>query len=219
MSRGKARLGLAHGVLLALAGCASAGFAEGSGRGLVSADRTAPPGVETFARPTWQLGDRFVFRRGGQLRLEYSVTVAGADGYELREETNGLLHRIDADLGQLSQELPGEPDLARVLAPVDPQFHWPLWAGKQWTGHYLRKSPDGAVVPILVHYHCDLREPVTVPAGTFDALRIWRRTRPALEGTFLDQHELVWYAPAVGYVVRRLGDNTLTELEEYQRQS
>ena len=105
-----------------------------------------------------------------------------------------------------------------MLAPVDPQFTWPLWLGKKWTGHFLRKDLGGNALPLLVQYRCDAWETVTVPAGTFEALRIWRRVRPATEGTFLDQHEIIWYAPSIGYFVRRLQDNTLTELEEYHRQ-
>jgi hypothetical protein len=99
-----------------------------------------------------------------------------------------------------------DPELERELAPADSRFAWPLWVGKRWVSHFVRKVP-GAGLPVLATYQCDARERITVPAGTFDCWRIWRRARPATEGKFL-----------VGWVVRRLDDGVLLELEEFHRQ-
>ena len=57
-----------------------------------------------------------------------------------------------------------------------------------------------------------------MPAGSFDCFRIWRRSQPLIEGSYLDKVSLLWYAPEVGNFVRRLEDNAVTELESFHRQ-
>lgn len=199
-------------------GCASRELAEGSGRGLLAWDREPPPGTETYPRPVLRPGDRFLFRRGGDYRLAWSVAEAGAEGYVLEEEETGLRHLLDPDLGDLGEERPGDPDATTRLDPADHAFHWPLWVGKRWRCHFLWKEPGRPALPLLADYYCDAMETVRVPAGTFQALRIWRRTRVAMRGDFVERVTLTWYAPEVGYIVRRLDDGILLELQEVHRQ-
>jgi hypothetical protein len=59
---------------------------------------------------------------------------------------------------------------------------------------------------------------VTVGAGSFSCLRIWRHARVATEGKFLERASLLWFAPDVGNFAQRLENGTLLELEEYHRQ-
>ena len=101
-------------------------------------------------------------------------------------------------------------------APGDPRFHWPLWVGKSWTAHYVRKQP-GQALPLLATYRVEAEETLEVPAGTFRTLRILRTFRPATEENLLPQQTLHWYAPEVGHEVRALVQSALIELEEYER--
>ncbi len=189
------------------------------GQGLVTVDRTPPEGAATFARPEWLVGDRFVYERGGRMQIPVRVSKADEQGYVLVDERAGLELLLDRDLGELGERVPADPSRDRRRDPVDARLTWPLWVGKRWTCHYVQRAADGSGLPILATYTCDAIETVTVPAGTFDALRIWRRARPAVEGEFLDATEVGWYAPAVGWFVRRLADGTLTELREFDRQA
>lgn len=203
--------------LVAVAACGTPGLPEGSGQGLVTHDRRAPDGARTVERPTWTDGDRFVYRRGGQLRLALRV-IAEEDGFRLVEEATGLVTRLGPDLEQRGQEAPDAPELERVLAPGDTQLCWPLWAGKRWTCHFLRKAP-GQLLPVWADYVADQWESVTAPAGRFECLRIWRRVRPAIEGSFFEQVDLLWYSPDAGYFVQKLEDGVITELAEVHRQA
>ena len=204
---------------LGLAACQQTpSFPDVEGRGLVSWDREAPAGITSYPRPEWRVGDRFVYERGGQVRLAFRVTEKTDELYRLVDEQSGLFTLYSRDLGERGQEKPEEPELARVLDPEDSLFHWPLWPGKRWSCHFTVGAPGEAGVPLQADYHCDLVEEITVPAGTFSCLRIWRRTRLAAQGDFVERVALLWYAPEVGFFVRRLDESLLIELQEYQRQ-
>lgn len=214
------RLGLL-GLLALLGACATpTELPEGSGRGLVSYDRMPPPGVEVFDQPAWTPGDRFVFRLGEDVRIAFRVDEVAPDGITLLEEESGLRHRLDPQLGDRGQDLPGRPEATVVFDPADSTFSFPLWVGKRWSCHYLSKHAGASEpVPLLVSYHCDAIEEVTVPAGTFRCLRIWRRARVAAKGDYRELCSLFWYAPEAGFVARRLNGNELLELQFVHRQT
>lgn len=208
--------------LLAFAmGCASTAASEVAAvhrRGLVSFDREPPAGVETFARPEWKAGDRFVYLRGGKLRVGGHVDARAEGGWDLVDETSGLVLHLDPDLGELGQGL-AEPSAQDVrFDPVDARFAWPLWVGKRWVCEFVRFAEDEDPLPLIAGYRCDALEEVTVPAGTFRCLRIWRTVGPALKGNFIERVTVLWYSPEVGNIVRRLDDGIETVLFQFQRQ-
>ncbi len=200
-----------------VAACGSVpGIPEGEGQGVLAFDEAPPVGVQTFDRPQWHSGDRVVYLRGGLVRDAFTVE-ASDEGYRLVNEATGLATVKNLDLWDLGQELEGVPQATLRYAPGDPRFHWPLWVGKEWTSHFLRKQP-GRVIPVLVSYRVEAEETVEVPAGSFRTLRILRSDRPATEGNFFPRQTMHWYAPEVGLEVRWLVLDRLTELAEYQRQ-
>ena len=94
-----------------------------------------------------------------------------------------------------------------------------MWRGKRWTSHFVRKQLDQPALPLMVTYEVDAVETVTVPAGSFSCLRIWRRARVAeSEQRYLERVSVLWYAPEVGYFAKRLESGSLMELEEFHRQ-
>jgi hypothetical protein len=212
---------LAASLAALLPACASRfALPEGSGEGLVSWDRAAPAGAATAPHPAWKVGDRFVFRRGESVRMAYRVEQADDGGVVLAEEESGLRLALDPELGERGQALPGDPRARRAFDPADSSWSFPLWVGKRWTCHFLSKRPgEDEPVPLLVSYHCDAEEEITVPAGTFRCLRVWRRARVAAKGDFRERTSLSWYAPEVGWFVRRLTGDELTELVEVHRQT
>lgn len=202
---------------LSVTGCASRPEPLAAGPGLVSHDRTPPADAATFARPELQVGDRFVFRRGGQERIAVRVSAIDEDAVELTDEDRGMVNRFDRDFGAVELRDAAGATITR-WDRVDARFHWPLWVGKRWTAQYVRRDQDGEV-PVLAEYSCEGRENITVLAGSFDSLRIVRRSRPLLDGEWLERVDVFWYAPSVGQVVRRVEDSVLTELESAHRQS
>ncbi len=202
-----------------LASCGMPGLPEGTGLGLIAVDRQIPDDAKTAFRPLLREGDRFRFLQGGEKHIGLRVARADDKGYELVDEGNGTRTFLDIDLGHMGEEMPDNPEALRRLVPFDKEWTWPLWEGKRWSSHFLRKAP-GTAIPVQANYHADRWETVTVPAGTFECLRIWRRGRPTIEGRkFLENTEVRWYAPKVGYFVRRLADGVLLELQEFHRQS
>lgn len=207
----------------ALAACRSTAPDYPAGDGLASVDREAPPGVDLYPRPQFQAGDWFTYRRGGLFRLRYRVVADPNEaGYLLVDEDADRALVMDRDLAMLGEgSMPRENglvDWSSRLDPLDPSFTWPLWVGKRWSGDFVQRDSDGSELPLKTYYEVIAKEELTTPAGTFETLRIERRSTPALEAEFIDRLSVLWYAPEVGYVVRRLEDGIETELEEFQRQ-
>jgi hypothetical protein len=208
------RLSLALALAATLTACKGSGPRIPPGVGLRAADRTPPADAMLYERPRWTNGDELHYRRGGRIELSYSVErVEG--GYRLIDVNSGRKLALDDDLAMLGELSWREGEFRVRLDPLDPSYAWPLWVGKRWTGEYTMRETDGASIPIEARYHCDAVEQVTVPAGTFRCLRVWRRDRVALPGDFVERTTVDWYAPEVGYVVRRLEDGMDMVLVEH----
>jgi hypothetical protein len=186
-----------------------------SGLGIVASD-TQPTTGELFQQPAWKPGERRVYLRGGTLRLELRVE-SEADGYRLIDDQSGLETLYAPTLAELGQRKKDAPKLALAFDPADHDLTWPLWVGKHWVCHFVSRAAGRPDAPWVAAYHCDAIEQVTVPAGTYRCLRIWRRARPGVPGEFAERTSVVWYAPELGTFVRRLSDGTLTELLALER--
>lgn len=216
----KARL-FAASILGSLLACSSSPtMPEGTGKGMLSWDRNPPEGVQTYARPTWTLGDRFRYLKGGQEHLDFRVTRADVDkGYELEEHRTGLLLQLDAEFAEVERGARTDTGMRRLYSPINPELHFPLWVGKKWSADYIDKSSEGTAKHIIAEFHCDALETIKTPAGTLACLRIWEERRLDVRGkTFLARSALHWYSPEIGWFARRLEGGTLEELEEYERQ-
>lgn len=203
---------------LCLAGCRSTPASLPPGRGLVTVDREPPPNATVVPAPAWKVGDRFVYRKGGLSRLAFRIESTADGVHRLVEEQGGIVMKIGEDLSDRGQEKPGDPKSAIVYDPADFELTWPLWQGKRWSCSFVSRSAGREDIPLLVTYECDATEDVTVPAGKYRCLRIWRRARLAVPGNWIDRVSVAWYAPEPGAFVRRLNDSILTELEEIDRQ-
>jgi len=206
-------------LLLLAASCSSAEeIPEGAGEGLIRWDRTTPAGAESFGRPEWTVGDRFVYESGDWLELDLRVVEVSDERIVLEEVQSGARQILDHDLGVLGQEVDGDEDATRVNAPADTMFQFPLWAGKRWAVEYLSKRPGEEPIPFLVEYHCDVVETLSLPVGELRCLRIWRTAKVNLDREYQDRTTVYWYSPEVGYFVQRLENGVLLSLREAHRQ-
>lgn len=216
------RRALILGFVLAIGACSS-NPEEGElseplqGAGIIFVSEPAQGAQFPAPEPTARglaIGGQLVFRRGGDRVARFQI--------EQNPEL-GLLRLIDTDTGmesihtwnldEVGRDSPGgEIPVLRYL-PADPWLHFPLWEGKQWTAEFASHSPRRPPIMLQVEYHCDGREMVATAAGEFDCFRIWRAAGLAREGSELRRTSLYWYSPELGFIVRRLDDSELLELE------
>jgi hypothetical protein len=198
-------------------GCAS-GPRLPAGPGLVAADQTPPEGAAVHAAPTWLPGDRFVYQKAGQVRLPLRASELDGGGLGLVDEESGRTLLVGPEQLERGERFADDEKAGYQLDPGDQAVSWPLWVGKRWSCQFVSRAAGRADLPLIALYHCDAAERVTVPAGTFDCLRIWRRVRVAASGPYPERVGLLWYAPEIGAVARRLDDGLLAELVEFHRQ-
>lgn len=192
---------------------------EGHGRGVVSADATPPAGAATWAAPRWRVGDRFTLQRGDDARATFEVAGTSPDAYLIDGGAGpgGIQLRRGLDLSYQGEFFPdGEP--LHVLSPADVRYHWPLWVGKRWQCEFVDRTAGGPAMPVEVAYQVEALETTTVPAGTFETLRIVRHERRRTgQGPLRLRTQLTWYAPSVGSEVRQLVDGEQFELIAVER--
>lgn len=198
-------------------GAPATAMPEGEGRGLVASDDTPPPGATTYERPTWHEGDRFTLLRGERVAGTFAVVAIDEQGYVL--DYDGQVHmRRDLDLGNLGEWTTDGKAPRHLLTPVDVRYRWPLWVGKRWSCEFVDRLVDGPAMSMQARYEVEDLDTVTVPAGTFAALRIVRSLRRLdLPDATPTRTQIVWYAPAVGLEVRQLLGDSVVDLVSLER--
>jgi hypothetical protein len=160
-------------------------------------------------------------------RAELRVAAVDAGGYALTEasQTAGTLEaRYDRSLNLLRSR-------NVAFEPAYPRFSFPLMVGKSWRADVRSITvPAQRYGTLAQRVSATVRgwERVTVPSGTFVALRVdlaidWRDTDDA--STWGNSLETFWYAPAVRNAVfhhrrdfpqgRFESNNSVTELASY----
>ena len=100
----------------------------------------------------------------------------------------------------------------REVTPHNGQLSPTLWVGKTWNAEYLYPRRDGSQSLQKKTWRVEAKEPVTVPAGTFDTYRIKSEDK-ALTIT-------LWYAPSINFYVKRKTEGTVQveqQLIEYKQ--
>lgn len=195
---------------------------------LLPAAAQAP--VERIEGPAVKVGDAWIYNKleGWNNVLEdisvVRVKRVGPEGIFM--EATGL----DGSNPALIQRTAGfnlvriqAPEFTKTTLPYYPNFSFPLWVGKTWKGKVAFESTDQPGKE--VHAELEARvvgfESVTVPAGTFLALKIkldgpYRAKN--LEGSWTGRIEdTLWYAPEVRNAVRyEYKDTTGTALYNHE---
>lgn len=183
--------------------------------------------------PALRVGDEWGYRRRDAMtglatgRTQLRVTAVDADGYVIAEtaDPGGTFPvRYDRNLNPLRSR-------NVVFEPAYPRFAFPLAAGRAWRVE-VRSSgvPAQRYATLIQRVSASVRgwERVTVPAGTFTALRVdlaidWRDDDNA--AAWGNSAESFWYAAEarnavfhhrVDFAQGRLeSNNSVTELESF----
>lgn len=191
MSFGRYLLRLAGGLLL-LVGCAS------TGRTLVSVPAQGP-----ILAPTWRPGDEWAYRwesPQGKGTFVWSVVrleaVDGTEYYVVKSGETGEAYYRKADLAWTMDKVSGT--IEAQATPADLRYVWPLEVGKRWDVTYTLNRPGDRTTDNR-HRECEVlvREAVSVPAGTFETMKIGCRNKRSGAATYE-----AWYAPSVKQFVR-----------------
>lgn len=171
--------------------------------------------AQTLAeRPELQPGENWTFhekniKTGGLLIYRHEMQTKEGDVYLLREDS-------DNGTNKKQQLVRRSPDLNR-LRTVSGQvqnsgwFNFPLAAGKTWqvTERWTNNQGYDEVTFKVIGL-----EKITVPAGTFDAIKIegtgfWHNESPSTWTTGRDDKiaMTLWFAPEVKSYVRFLREN------------
>ena len=168
--------------------------------------------------PDIRMGDDWVFVTRTQedidqgrpgLVMRNTVAEVGDDGrihVEVRringaDDAPTLRNIYSPQFDLLSREIvPGE---AIDYQPAFPQFQFPLTIGKSWQDTVTQVQPDWDLhTQMGVSVTVEAEDTVTVPAGTFHAVRLaGHYTAP--EATVMTHF---WYAPAAGRSVKGVED-------------
>ena len=139
----------------------------------------------TVEAPKWDLGDRWTYQRG---KNEFTLTVVGTSGgYVVRQtgSNTGTFH-YDSDLSSKDVHFG--------------QFQFPLKVGKEWTNPLEGIALNGQPAKWNTKRKVEGMESVTVPAGTFDAVRMSARECNLTYGDCGDY--VIWYAPKAKQVAK-----------------
>ena len=196
-------------VLLAVAGCAAGSAPPTPAQGA----STRPASAAPIVAPAWQAGDRWVYdwtsgKESGTKTVEVVDlrTVNNVRYYVVR--LGDAEHYYTDALHWAAAIRDGKVE-ARMVPP-QPWFAWPLAAGMRWT-HRGRFEQQAGVTTFDDRFAVIGAEPVEVPAGRYEAIKLVRET-DRRDG---DEY---WYAPQVRWYVRWLGRRGDSQFEERLRE-
>jgi len=170
---------------------------------------------ERIAGPAVKVGDTWIFNKlDGWNNVLQDISLVRVT----RVGVEGILMEASALDGSNVARIQRTPDfnLVRVEAeqfskttlPYYPNFSFPLWVGKTWKSKVAFESTDQPGKEVWAELEARVvgSESVTVPAGTFLALKI-ELSGPyrakSLEGSWAGRIEdTLWYAPQVRNAVR-----------------
>jgi hypothetical protein len=173
--------------------------------------------AQTAARPEIRIGDTWTYRytgpgvartevlkvteavaKGGfRITIEETSQSGAAAIMGEKAESGERRMLVSADLNPMLRDPQNAPALQEFV-----RFRWPLESGKSWSF-----PNNGANFTFTWDVKADGWESVTVPAGTFKALKL-SMTRSGGRGS---GSEALWYAPEVKGLVKRVTNYASSE--------
>ncbi len=182
-----------------------------------------PPGVRVVNAPDLKVGDTWVL--DNKLESHTKRVIKGIKGDRMIVEVDAGEREMNLEWGVFEG---GRLDPISY-SPVFQLMPFPVWQGKTWSYPYTetRSTRRGLQKEKWVlEGKAEVWERVTVPAGTFEALRIkvkYGGTRLGAGGRAQggEVNATLWYAPEVNFFVKRVSDSRAVggdhELVSYQR--
>ena len=188
----------------------------------VSVGGTAGPPV---AAPVLRVGDRWIYNARDGFRVPvtwvetHEVTSVAAGAIEVRVTLRGDLNTMRTERllssGVVASGAVFNNDETRNFIPPMERYRFPLTFGDTWTQNLQNlDATNGLQTQINRFVRVGGMEQVVTPAGTFDALRM--RTLMSVDENnpfrwpFQCNYD-VWWAPAVGAMVREFKTATYRE--------
>ncbi len=180
--------------------------------GCVTDNLKPAAGAVTFERTPLVVGTRLTYRRTSKGQVRTSTTeILGTGTFRGREiirfssgsTTDETYWDRDCRCQHARVDANGRPK--SILTPHHGKYNWPLFVGKSWTAAYAYDDIAGSnrwdrIAPSM---RVAAQETITVPAGTFETLRI--ESGP---GDGVGYEETRWYAPEVGVAVKVIYQRT-----------
>jgi hypothetical protein len=158
------------------------------------------------APPQWRPGDEWSFREEGSRSngtfvwsvVREEATASGRQ-YVVQSGSRREIYYRAEDLAYLMDKVDGDVETSSL--PGDIRYVWPLDVGRRWEFAYTVARPkDRTTEERKRECVAEKEETVTVPAGTFQTVKVVCRNPRTGRPT----HE-AWYAPAVKHYVKWLG--------------
>ncbi|ANK80039.1 MAG: hypothetical protein TEF_12580 [Rhizobiales bacterium NRL2] len=171
----------------------------------VTGSTEPPEGATLYQKQPLPVGTTMTLRRseGGNVRT-FTQTVTGTDIFEGREvirseNDDGTTSFYDRETRTWTATLDRDGTVKTYIDPHAGYYDWPLFVGKSWRPSYAFHDVAGGnswsgIAPSL---EVAAIETVTVPAGTFETLRI--ESGP---GNNVGFEATYWYAPSIGLIVK-----------------
>lgn len=222
-------------VVLALSLSTSACVGPGAGLGFPACapdqgTLQAPPAVRAGDVWTYRERDDYTGIDRGVFRLEVTNVTTGAietrltlpDGSVVAETYDprwGWITVSNRRWDWLSRLAPGSPTVA--FQPPFESTPFPLQAGRSWSDHLVAIDPATQTrTPIQVSSTARCWEKITVPAGSFDVLRIertaylqdlaWNKSQTTLR-------MVEWYVPSINRAVMTWHDSYYYDYQQSPR--
>ena len=170
-----------------------------------NAKQVAPPLDMTspVAQPVWRAGDEWAYRYDGASgsgtfvwRVDRTENLGGVAHYVVIAGTREIFYRVD-DLGFTRETLAGK--ISREISPSTWRVvAFPLRVGQSWTMKYVERRPiEQETESVERRCAAEAQEDVTVPAGTFAAIRIVCTNIRSSAWVLT-----LWYSPVVHHMVK-----------------
>jgi hypothetical protein len=175
----------------------------GAGRAPRGASGPAPTaGTSPGFAPEWKRGDEWAYRWQSPLgkgtfiwSFDHEETLDGEAFYVLRSGPTRDIYYRKKDLAYYMDRVNGTVEYRHT--PPTPWAPWPFRAGARWEVRFAAEQPAESQVEHHVRVCESSDDTITVPAGTFEAVKVV--CRHAATGALSLE---IWYSLAVKQMVR-----------------
>jgi hypothetical protein len=151
--------------------------------------------------PIWNVGDYWRYRYSDMKEWQYTVERIEEDSYVVDDYYGSYKNCFDRKTLRLLAHIDHKGDKKAVYSPWYIDF--PIYVGKKWKKMFTSPPSRGSSVDInyLNEYKVISHEDVTVPAGTFKAIKIELK-QTNYGGKFAFGKAYYWYSPEIKYIIR-----------------